>query len=103
MAQFKCNSLQTNHNCSYISASTHSNYIENFTGALVNTIGIINKRKGTFYVLGDLNIDITINVRTSSSILFPDDLISCCSLPSVPSFKIPSQPSKVVNIWSHHE
>ena len=82
---------------------TNSNYIENFTGALVNSISIIKKRKGTFYVLGDLNIDVTINVRTPSSILFPDDLISCCSLPSVPSFKIPSQPSKVVNIWSHHE
>ena len=48
----------------------NSNYIENFTGALVNTISKINKRKGTFYLLGDFNIVITINKRTPSSLLF---------------------------------
>ena len=64
----------------YRHSYNNSNYIENFTGALVNTISKINKRKGTFYLLGDFNIDITINKRTPSSLLFLNHLISCCSL-----------------------
>ena len=61
----------------------NSNYIENFTGALVDTINKINKRKGTFYFLCHLNTAITINKRTPSSLLFLDHLISCCSFPVI--------------------
>ena len=42
-----------------------SNSIKTFTEALSNTIHKIINRKCTFYVLGDMNIDISANKRTA--------------------------------------
>ena len=83
----------------YRHPNNNSNYIKNFTGALVNTISKINKRKGTFYLLGDFNIDITINKRTSSSLLFLDHLISCYSLPII---TIPTRVTKISSTIIDH-
>jgi len=44
-----------------------NNNMRNFIDSLANSIKKINDRKGKFYVLGDLNIDISLNKRTANS------------------------------------
>ena len=65
----------------------HPNYsnstVNEFTEALFNSINKITNRKYTFYLLGDLNIDLTANKRSLSSLDFLNSLISCGSLPII--------------------
>ena len=60
-----------------------SNSIETFSEALSNSIHKINNRKCTFYVLGDMNIDISANKRTSAATMYIDHLTSCGSVPII--------------------
>ena len=65
----------------------HPNYsnstVKEFSEALCNSINKITNRKDTFYLLGDLNIDLTVNKRSLSSLDFLNSLISCGSLPII--------------------
>ena len=61
-----------------------NNYLQKFTNALSDSIKIINDRKNTFYVLGDLNIDIATNNKTTLGTLnYIDQLTSCGSVPII--------------------
>ena len=65
----------------------HPNYsnstVKEFSEALCNSINKTTNRKDTFYLLGDLNIDLTVNKRSLSSLDFLNSLISCGSLPII--------------------
>ena len=65
----------------------HPNYsnstVKEFSEALCNSINKITNRKDTFYLLGNLNIDLTVNKRSLSSLYFLNSLISCGSLPII--------------------
>ena len=43
----------------------------------------INNRKCTFYVLGDMNIDISANKMTPAATMYIDHLTSCGSVPII--------------------
>ena len=65
----------------------HPNYsnstVKEFSEALCNSINKTTNRKDTFYLLEDLNIDLTVNKRSLSSLDFLNSLISCGSLPII--------------------
>ena len=67
----------------YRHPNVRSNDIENFSKALCNTIHKTTKRNGTFYLLGDINIDLNINKTSMGSSLFLEHLTSCGSLPTI--------------------
>ena len=64
----------------YRHPNVRSNGIEEFSETLCNTIKKITKRNGTFYLLGDINIDLNINKRSVGISLYLDHLTSCGSL-----------------------
>ena len=67
----------------YRHSNVRSNDIEEFSEALCNTIHKITKRNRTFYLLGDINIDLNINKRSMGSSLYLEHLTSCGSLPII--------------------
>ena len=58
-----------------------SSKIETFCEAFINTINLLSKK--IFYVLDDINIDISAKARTSSSTHCINSLISCGSVPII--------------------
>jgi len=60
-----------------------NNNMHNFIDSLANCIKKINAGKGKFYVLVDLNIDISLNKRTVSCLDYIDHLISYGSVPII--------------------
>ena len=67
----------------YRHPSPSSNSIEAFSKALSNTIHKIIDRKCTFYVLGDMKIDISTNKRTPAASIYIDHLTTCGSVPII--------------------
>ena len=67
----------------YRQTNVRSNGIEEFSEALCNTIHKITKPNGSFYFLGDKNIDPNINKRSMGSSLYLEHLIRCGSLPII--------------------
>ena len=49
--------------------------------ALCNTINETAKRNVNFYLLGDINIDLTLNKRSMGSSLYLEHLSNCGTLP----------------------
>ena len=64
----------------YRHSNVRSNDIEEFSEAQCNTIHEITKRNGTFYLLGDINIDLNINKRSMGSSLYLEHQTNCGSL-----------------------
>ena len=64
----------------YRHPNVRSNDVEEFSEALCNTIHKISKHNGTFYLLGDINIDLNINKRSMGRSLYLEHLTSCGSL-----------------------
>ena len=60
-----------------------SNSIETFSEALSNTMHKIINCKCTFYVFGDMNIDISANKRKPAASVYIDHLTSCGSVPII--------------------
>ena len=64
----------------YRHANARSSHDEEFFEALCNTINNITKRNGTFYLLGDINIDLNVDKRSMGRSLYLEHLTSCDSL-----------------------
>ena len=60
-----------------------SNGTETFSEALSNSIHKIINRKCTFYVLGDINIDISVNKRTPAASIYIDYLTGSGFVPII--------------------
>ena len=56
---------------------------KSFPRPFCNTINKITKRNGTFYLLGDINIELNINKRLMGSSLYLEHLTSCGSPPAI--------------------
>ena len=67
----------------YRHSNPSSNSIETFSEALSNSLHKICNRKCTFYVLGNINIDISANKRTPAASIYIDHLTSCRSVPII--------------------
>jgi len=67
----------------YRHPNSSKNNIENFTESLCNSINKITNRKGTFFILEDMNIDISINKRTPCATLYIEHLITVAVDPSL--------------------
>ena len=67
----------------------HPDYsaIENFSEALSYSLNLLTERKGIYYFLGDININISPDKRTPVTEMYLDCLISCGVIPiiSIPS------------------
>ena len=64
----------------YLHPNPSSNSIKTFSKALSNTIHKIINRKCTFYVLGDMKIDISANKTTPATSIYSDYLTSSGSV-----------------------
>jgi len=60
-----------------------NNNMRNFIDSLANSVKKIVDCKGKFYVLGDLNIDISLNKRTANCLNCIDHLVSYVSVPII--------------------
>ena len=64
--------------------------IENFSEALSNSLNLLTERKGIYYLLGDININISPNKRTPVTETYLDCLTSCGAIPiiSIPTREV---------------
>jgi len=67
----------------YRHPDSSNNNVRIFTDVISNSIKKIHDRKGKVCVLGDMNIDISTNKRTSSCKDYIDGLVSCGSVPII--------------------
>ena len=81
----------------------HPDYstIENFSEALSNSLNLLTKRKGKYYLLGDININISPDKRTPVTETYLDYLTSCGAIPVI---SIPTRvagDSLTIKLWFH--